>query len=221
MATAARAALSTGGVTPQRDNGPAPGPTPPAPQAVGMSGPGWAAGPHRRAATARPATARPALVGPGRRGAGHPPRPADAPRWLPWAAAAVAAVVVAAVVLVVVLTSGGEEGTTTSPTTTAAPTTSAEEAALRGLLPDAVTDCASATPDGAGETARVECGAGQPGPTSVRVSSYGDASAADAFLGMVDRDDLPPLPAATPARRRPATTTGATPTSRPPGGSAA
>ncbi len=36
----------------------------------------------------------------------------------------------------------------------------------------------------------------QPGPTSVRVSSYGDASAADgAFLGMVDRDDLPPLPA--------------------------
>jgi len=185
MATAARAALSTGGVTPQRDNGPAPGPPAPAPQAVGMSGPGWPGAPP-------PA---PGWPGPAPVPVTHPGPPTRR-RWLPWAAAGVAAAVVAAVVLVVVLTRGGDDDTSTSPTTTAAPTTSAEEAALRGLLPDAVTDCVSAAPDGAGETARVDCGAGQPGPSSVRVSAYADASAADsAFLGLVDRDDLPPLPA--------------------------
>ncbi|MCO7221044.1 hypothetical protein, partial [Klenkia sp. PcliD-1-E] len=124
------------------------------------------------------------------------PGPPTRRRWLPWVAAGAAAVVVAAVVLVVVLTRGGSTDDTTSPTTSAAPTTSAEEEALRGRLPAVLTGCDSAAPDGIGETARVECGADQPGPTSVRVSSYAAADDADtAFLGLVDRGDLPPLPA--------------------------
>jgi len=116
-------------------------------------------------------------------------------RWA-WAVAGVAAVAVAAGA-VVVATSGGA-GDDAAPTSSAAPTTSAAEAELRGLLPAAIEGCASADPSSLGETARLDCGPSprQPGPSTVQVSRFEDAGAADsAFLRMVDEQDLAPLSA--------------------------
>ncbi|SCX49282.1 serine/threonine protein kinase [Klenkia marina] len=185
MAAAARAALSSGGVTPQLETATAPGPPPPTPQAVGMSGPGW--GPT---STQAPGWA----PAPSPTGAVTGPSPTRRRRWVPWAAGAGAAAAVAAVVAVVA-TSGGSGGDP-SPTSTAAPTTSAAEAELRGLLPAAIADCASGDPSTLGETARLDCGPSptQPGPSAVQVSRFEDSGAADsAFLRMVDEQDLAPL----------------------------
>ncbi|MEI4271765.1 serine/threonine-protein kinase [Klenkia sp. LSe6-5] len=166
MAAAARAALTSGGVVPQHEAATAPGPPPPAPQAIGMSGPGWG-----------PATT-------GRR------------RWAPWAAGGAAAAAVAAVAVVVGVVATGGSADEPSASSSAPPTTSAAEAELRGVLPAAIDDCTSADPSSLGETARLDCGPGpqRPGPSSVQVSRFEDAGAADAaFLRMVDDQDLSPL----------------------------
>jgi serine/threonine protein kinase len=185
MAAAARAALTSGGVTPQQESRFAPGPPPPQPQAVGMSGPGWT----------MPPAPPPSWSGPPVGAVTDPGRPARR-RWLPWAAAGVVAVAVAAVVGVVV-SQDGDPDTTTTPTTSAAPTTSAEDAELLAALPSAIDGCSPATTSALGEVAAVDCGASpvQPGPSAVQVSRFTDSGAADAaFLARVDADGLTPLP---------------------------
>jgi serine/threonine-protein kinase len=188
LATAARAALTSGGVTPQHESAAAPGPPPPAPQAVGMSGPGWSPAPGQPVPPTGPAWSGPPP------GASTGPTPTRTRRWVPWVAGGVVAAAVAAVAVTVAVTGGSSDDP--APTSSAARTTSAAEAELRGLLPSAIDDCASADPSSLGETARLDCGPSprQPGPSTVQVSRFEDAGAADsAFLRMVDEQGLGPL----------------------------
>ncbi|KQS66217.1 serine/threonine-protein kinase [Modestobacter sp. Leaf380] len=195
MATAARAALTSGGVTPQHESAVAPGPPPPRPQSVGFSDPGP---PGVWGGPARPGTPLPDAgrwgsppTGPS---APVPTSPAT-PRWVPWVLAG--SVLVALVVVgVAFLVDRGSSGGTAAPTSTAAPTTSAAEAGLRAVLPAGVAECSSAELTDSDQTAALTCGPSpvQPGPQSVEVRSYTDGAAADdQFLLEVDRRDLPPL----------------------------